>query len=62
MSNKLGTIADFIIKVVIMFTVILALLFFANQYPVYSLVFSAIALLYILAIIVKGLVDIFYKE
>jgi hypothetical protein len=62
MTKTLGMIADFIIKIMIMFTTVISLLFFAANYPLFSLVFSLMALMMILAIITKGLVDIFSKE
>lgn len=62
MTNMLGKISDFIIKVIMMFTIVVALVYFAGVYPNSSLVFSFLAVLYILAMITKGLVDTFKKD
>ena len=47
--------ADFFIKAVMLFTTIVALLYFAQVYN--SLVFTILALLSLIALIIKGIAD-----
>lgn len=60
--GTLSKICDFVVRIVMLFTIILALVFFAGVYPTYALVFGFLDLILILAIITKGLLDIFSKE
>lgn len=60
--GTLSKVCDFIIRIIMLFTTILALLYFASVYPLYALIFGFLALILVLSIIVKGLVDIFSKE
>lgn len=62
MTQTISKVCDFLIKMIMMFTTILALVYFAGVYPLQSLVFGFLGLVFILAIITKGLVDIFSKE
>lgn len=62
MTNTISRVSDFIIKVIMIFTTIVALVFFAENYPNQSISFGFIALVYVLAIITKGLADIFAKN
>lgn len=62
MTNQIGKVSDFIIKVVMIFTTIVALVYFAGKFTSSALIFSFLAVLYVLAIIAKGISDIFSKE
>lgn len=62
MTNTFKKVCDFIIKVIMLFTTLLALVFFAGYYPKQSLIFGFLALLFVLAMATKGLLDIFIKE
>lgn len=62
MANSIGKVSDFIIRVIMMFTTIVVLLFLSNNVQGYSLIFGFLALLFVLAIITKGIYDIFSKE
>lgn len=62
MTNTLGKISDFVIRIIMLFTTLLVLVLFAGLYTTYALVFGFLALVFVLAIIVKGLVDIFSRD
>ena len=62
MTSTFSKTMDFIIKIMMMFTTILVLVFFAGEYPNMSFTFGFLALVFILAIITKGALDIFQKE
>lgn len=62
MVNTFKKVCDFTIKMIMMFTTIIALVFFANYYKQNSLVFGFFALVFVLAILTKGLLDIFVKD
>ena len=51
-------VCDFVIKIIILFTTVVALIFFAGQYPQHSFTFSYTALILLVSIIVKGIADI----
>ena len=58
--KQLGKVSDFTIKVVMMFTTIITLLFFWNFYN--QPIFLFLGVLHILAIVLKGISNIFDKE
>lgn len=62
MTNNMKKVFDFIIKIIMIFTTVLALVFFAGYYPKQSLIFGFLALLFVLSIIIKGILDIFQRE
>lgn len=62
MTNTIGKVSDFTIRIIMVFTTIVSLVFFAGIYTNMALVFGLIALVFVLAIITKGLSDIFSKE
>lgn len=53
----LGQISDFFIKIIIMFTALLALIHFAGAYPKYAFTFSLLGLILLISILVKGIVN-----
>lgn len=54
-AKELSRSADFFVKAVIVFTTIVALLFFAQVYN--AIVFSVIAIATLIALIIKGIAD-----
>lgn len=60
--SQVKNISDFIIRVIMIFTTVVTLTFFAGYYPKYSLIYGFLALLFILSMITKGLFDIFSKK
>lgn len=62
MSNTFKKVCDFMIRIIMLFTTLVALVFFAGYYPQNSFIFSIIALIFVLTIIIKGLIDIFSKD
>lgn len=62
MTKTFSKICDFIIRIIMLFTTIVSLIFFSEKYPNSSLIFGLLALLLILTIATKGLLDIFAKE
>lgn len=62
MAKLLGKLSDFVIKIIMMFTTLYALLYFAGKVPEFSFTFGFLAVLFIISLMVKGLVDIFSKE
>ncbi len=62
MAKTLGKISDFLIRIIMMFSTIMVLIFFANKYVEQQLVFAFLAFLFVIAIITKGMVDIFSKN
>jgi hypothetical protein len=62
MTHTISKVADFTIKIIMIFTTIVALAFFAKEYPLSSLIFGVLNLIFVLAIITKGLFDIFSKD
>jgi hypothetical protein len=62
MANQLRKVSDFTIKVIMIFTTLVSLTFFTWFYEEQSLILSIIGLIFVIAIITKGLVDIFSKE
>lgn len=62
MANTLGKVSDFLIKIIMMFTTLVTLVYFSNKYVGSSLIFSLLAFIFVLSIITKGLVDIFSRE
>jgi hypothetical protein len=61
-TNAFKQVIDFIIKMIMVFTTIVALVFFAGYYPQFSFTFGFLALIFILAMMTKGLLDIFQKD
>ena len=58
-ARNLSKISDFIIKVIIMFSIVPILLFFANEYN--PITYGTLLGIYLVAIIIKGSSDIFNK-
>lgn len=62
MKNTLGKVSDFIVRIIIIFTTLVALLFFAREYSTYAFTFGFLAILFIISLATKGLVNIFIGE
>jgi len=62
MSNALRRVSDFNIRVIMIFTTVLILGFFARQFPSQAVIFGFLSVVFLLSIITKGLIDIFSKE
>ena len=58
-TKNIGKVADFIVKIIMMFSTILVLLVFANNGN--QTLFSILIGIFLVAIIVKGVSDIFDK-
>jgi len=54
-KEEIGRSADFFIKIVMMFSTIIALLISIRFYPVHAVTILVIMLLFLIAIIVKGI-------
>ena len=54
--------ADFTVRIIILFTTVIALIYFATVYSKYSFTFSFLVLLMLVSIIVKGVCNMFVKK
>lgn len=61
MSNNIGNLADFTLKVIIMFTTFISLLYYTTVFT-FSFMFIVLALLFLIALITKGISDALGKR
>ena len=53
--SLIGNISDFFIKIIMLFTTLVALIHFAGEYPKYAFTFSLFALVLLISMLVKGI-------
>ena len=58
--SKLKNLADFMIRIIMLFTTFVTLLFFAEKYN--TLVFSIIFIMLAISLAIKGVINVFKKD
>ena len=60
MKNEIAKIADFTIKMIIIFVTLVSIIKYAGEYN--GFIFGFLGILMLISIIVKGLIDLFRKK